>query len=114
VITWETVCRLAEELPEVEHGTSYGEPALRVRGKLFAWMSPSEPGALVLRVDPEERPLMIDARPDLYFVTPHYADYPMVLARPEAMDEDELRDRLGEAWLLRAPKRLAEEFVGDE
>jgi hypothetical protein len=113
VITWETVCRLAEPLPEVEDGTSYGQPALRVRGKLFAWMSPNEPGALALRVDPDERPLMIEARPEVYFVTPHYAGYPAVLARPEAMDEDELRNRLTEAWLLRAPKRLAAAFLGD-
>jgi hypothetical protein len=57
VVTWETVCRLAEALPAVEDGTSYGQPALRVRGKLFAWMSPSEHGALALRVDPDERAL---------------------------------------------------------
>lgn len=107
MVTWETIRRLAAALPEVEDGTTHGQPSLRVRGKLFAWMSPHEPGVLALRVDPDERPPMVDARPELYFVTPHYASYPIVLARPEAMDEDELRDRLTEAWLLRAPKRLA-------
>jgi hypothetical protein len=29
-------------------------------------------GALVLRCDPDERPLMLAAQPDLFYVTPHY------------------------------------------
>ena len=33
---WNTVLELARRLPEVEEGTSYGTPALRVRGKFFA------------------------------------------------------------------------------
>ena len=36
VADWETVERLGSELPEVEAGTSYRTPALKVRGKMFA------------------------------------------------------------------------------
>jgi hypothetical protein len=108
VASWDDVRRIALALPEVEEGTSYGEIAFRVRGKSFAHGSPSAQGELVLRVDPDERPLLVEARPDVFHVTPHYEDYGgLVLVRVDAIEVDELRDRLVESWLLRAPKRLA-------
>ena len=59
--TWEDVRQLALSLAEVEEGTTYRKPAFRVAGKAFAWESPHERRALVLRCDPDERPLMIAA-----------------------------------------------------
>ena len=35
-VTFDTVRQLGRALPGVEEGLSYGTPALRVRGKLFA------------------------------------------------------------------------------
>ena len=106
--TWDDVRALALALPEAEEGTLYRKPAFRVAGKAFAWESPHEHGALTLRCDPDERPLMIDARPDVFFVTPHYDGYPMVLVRVEAIDRDELAARLEDSWYEAAPKRLTE------
>jgi len=107
VATWQDVSRLAAELPEVEESTTYRKPALKVRGKPFAWISPHA-DALVLRVDPDERPLMIEAQPDVYHLIPHYDAHPMVLVRLEAVtDLDELRERIEESWLLTAPEPLA-------
>jgi hypothetical protein len=111
VATWETVCALAAELPEVEEGTSYGRPALKVRGKRFVNLSPGEEGALVLRVDPDERPLLVEARPDVFFVTPHYEGWPLVLARLDAIDDDELRGRIEDSWAVVAPRRLVEAYA---
>ena len=104
--TWDDVRALARDLPEVEEGTTYRKPALKVHGKVFAWISPHA-DALVLRVDPDERPLMVEAQPDVYYVTPHYDEHPMVLVRLEALcDLDELRERIAESWLLTAPPAL--------
>ena len=104
---WRDVCELAASLPEVEEGTSYRKPALKVRGKVFAWMSPHA-DALALRVDPAERPLMLASRPDVYYVVPHYAESAIVLVRLEAViDLEELRERIEESWLLAAPDPLA-------
>jgi hypothetical protein len=105
--TWDDVRRIAAELPEAEDGTSYGEPAFRVRKKTFVWMSPHEEGALVVRVDPDEKLLLLESQPELYFVTPHYEGYALLLIRPEHAAEDDLRDRITDSWLLAAPKRLA-------
>ena len=105
--TWDDVRRLAADLPEAEDGTLYGEPAFRVRKKTFVWMSPHEEGALAVRVDPDERPLLVESQPDLYFVTPHYQGYPILLVRLEAVGEKELRDRISDSWLIAAPPKLA-------
>ena len=104
--TWDDVRRLGVELPEVEESTAWGERCLKVRGKTFVNMSPHERGALVVRAEVDEKALLIELRPDVYFETPHYAGYPALLVRLEAIDEDELRERVIDSWLLKAPKRL--------
>ena len=113
MIDWETVRQIALAYPEVEEYTSYGgHPALRVRGKLFAWMSPKQEadGALAVRVDPDEKQLLIEAKPEVYYSTPHYETYP-ALIRLGTIERDELAERLEDAWLIRAPKRLAASFL---
>lgn len=73
---WETVRELALAFPEVEENTS-GRPAFRVRGKLFAWMARERDGrGLAVRVDRDEKRLLLESRPDVYFSSPHYDGYP--------------------------------------
>ena len=108
--TWDDVRRLALKLPEAEESTSWHQPCFKVAGKTFLNLSPSQPGALVVRVELEEKPLMIASRPDVYWETPHYAKYPALLVRLEAIDEDELRERVLDSWLWVAPKRLVKQF----
>ena len=55
--------------------------------------------------------MMLEARPDLYFQTPHYEGYPGVLVHLDAIDLDELRERIEDAWLIQAPKRLAKDYL---
>ena len=77
-------------------------------------MSPNEQGALCVQVDPAEKELLLESDPDAYFTTPHYAGHPMLLVRLERIDQGVLGQRIEDAWLLRAPKRLADEFVARE
>ena len=74
-------------------------------------MSPNEQGALCVHVDPGEKELLLESNPEAYFTTPHDAGHPMLLVRFEHIDWDELGQRIEDAWLLRAPKRLVDEFV---
>jgi hypothetical protein len=114
VVDWETVRQIALAFPEVEEYTSHGgHPALRVRKKLFAWMSPKREaeGALAVRVDRDEKQLLIEANPEVYYSTPHYEGYPALLIRLDAIERDELAERLEDAWLIQAPKRLAASFI---
>lgn len=111
---WETVRELASAFPGAEEGLTYGKPSFKVGGKLFAWMSPSgdaPPDALALRVDPDEKPLLVESDPAVFFETPHYHGHPIVLVHLDAVDRTTLADRIEESWLLRAPKRLVAEYT---
>ena len=112
-MTWDDVRELALGLPEVEEGTAYRKPALRVGGKVFAAVSPHE-DALAVRAGFVEREFLLQADPEAFYVTPHYEGHPWVLVRLDRVDPENLRDVLTESWLLRAPKRLAEEFAPPE
>ena len=104
--TWEEVVEIGLRLPGVEASTSYGRPALKVRGKLMCRLR-TDPDALVIRVaDLGEREALLQGQPGAFFSTPHYDGYPYVLVRLEAVDPAELGELVEEAWRVGAPKRL--------
>ena len=74
---WETVCELGARLPEVEQGTWYGTPALKVSRQGFARLR--EDGALVVMIDVLEREALMQEDPETFYITPHYQDYPAML-----------------------------------
>jgi hypothetical protein len=124
---WDDVDRLALALPEAESGTSYGNRAWVVKGRAFAWerplrgrdrealgdAAPDGPilGARVEHLVAKEALLADD--PAVYFTTPHFDGYPAVLVRLERVGVGELEELLAEAWLARAPKRLAKAFLDE-
>lgn len=114
MVTWERVAELARELPEIEETTSWGKPSFKVRGKTFAGMSTRHEGAVWARCDRDERPLLVASNPNAYRLTPHFERSPgYLLIWLDFVDEDELRERLIDAWLLQAPKRLAAQLSLD-
>jgi hypothetical protein len=127
VASWADVRAVALALPEVTEVTTAGTLRWRVKDKLFAWerplrradleaLGPAAPVGDVLAAhvpDLGVRAALIAEQPDLYFTTPHFADYPAVLARLEALDVDDLRELLTEAWLVRAQVRLRKAFEAD-
>jgi len=108
-ITWDDVRRLALALPETEESTSYGTPALKMRGKLIARLREGSE-TMIVRVDYEERLALTQSDPETFSVTGHYANYPWVIVLLATADMDELHELLVEAWLLVAPKKLVREF----
>jgi hypothetical protein len=111
---WNTVREIAGVLPGAEESTTYGQPAFKVGGKLFAWLSPDRTaeGALAVRVDPGEKELLLGSD-DAYFQTPHYDDHPILLVRLERVTRTQLEERIEDSWLLRAPTRLADAYVAE-
>jgi hypothetical protein len=88
-------------LPRVEEGTTYGSPALKVDGKMFACLAihkSAEPDSLAIRIDFTDRDELIAADTSTYYLTGHYVGYPVVLVRLSRVDRDVLRDLLGMAW----------------
>ena len=103
MLTWDDVGRIARALPETEEATSYGRPCFKVNGRPFVNTGRVD-GAIVTRAPDEERDLLIAARPDAYFVTPHYEGWEAVLVRLDAVDEDELAGRLEDSYAFMASK----------
>ena len=98
---FDIVRELGLGLPDVEEGTTYGSPALKVRGKMFTCMAihrSAEPGTLALRIDFDQRAKLLAAEPDVYYLTPHYVSYPAVLVRLSRVGRGALRELLVQAW----------------
>ncbi len=108
--SWNEVVSLCErELLEVERSTSYGTPALKVRGKLFARLK-EDADRIAIFIDLMEREALNQENPEAYIVTDHYRDHPMMLVDLNAVPNDELREILIESWRRRAPKKLVAEL----
>lgn len=105
--TFTRIERLARErgLPKIESATSYGTPALKLRSRTFVRLKDAE--TLVLLCPPEQKALLMEISPDIYFETDHYVGYPAVLVRLDVIGDEELSLRLEDAWRFRAPATLA-------
>lgn len=90
---FETVCEIARTLPGAEESTSYGTPAFKVNGKLFARFH-QDGESLVVSVDFDEREEMMNADPEKFYITDHYRNYPWILVRLSKVRPDQLRDLL--------------------
>jgi len=122
--------RLALAMPETSKEVSEdGRPTYLVHGKMFCFHRTRrkdafdpETGELyddvfVFRVDGAESKeiLLADAR-GLFFTTPHWNGYPAVLMHIhdlKQIDRDELRELVIEAWLTRAQKRVAKQWLAE-
>jgi hypothetical protein len=106
-----------------------GRPAYHVHGKLYCFHRGRRPDALdpdtgerlsdvlMFRVaDEGVKELLLSDGRGIYFTTPHFNGYPAILLRiPQLgeLDREELGDLVAEAWLTRAQKRLAKEWLAE-
>jgi hypothetical protein len=125
VASWDDVRRIALALPEASERSSHGHASWRVRDKGFVWERPLRPadiralgetaptgpilGARVEHLGAKAALLADD--PDVFFTTPHFDGYPAVLVRLDRIALEDLKEVIVEAWLARAPRRLAQEYV---
>lgn len=106
---YERYLKIALVLPGAEASTSYGTPSVKIRGKLLSrWRSEAE-GALAIRCDFLDRQILLQTQPEVFFLTDHYLDYPMVLVRLEKVSRAVLVDVAERAWRLVAPAKLVRE-----
>jgi hypothetical protein len=112
MVSFDEVREMAMALPGAEEGTSYGMPAFIVRGKRFCRLH-EDGDSLVLMINVFERPYLLEAEPDAFYVTDHYRPYPAVLARLSVVDRETLREKLEDSWRIRAPKKLVAAFDRD-
>lgn len=123
--SWAEVERLALGLPETAEGSSRELRVWQVKGKTFVWDRPLRPKEVeALGADAPDGPIlaawvedrgakeaMLADDPGVYFTTPHFDNYAIILARLERLGAAELRELVVEAWLARAPQRLAKAYL---
>ena len=95
----------ARALPGVTRSTSYGTPALKVRDKNFVRLRDAQ--TLVLLCPTEQKALLMEISPEIYFETDHYIGHAAVLIQLSVISDEELSLRLEDAWSFKAPKTLA-------
>jgi hypothetical protein len=126
--TWDDVRRIVLDLPETSERTSRGLARWQVKEKLLTWERPlrhpdfqalgdAAPDGDILAVWVEDlgvKEALLYDDPDVFFTTPHFDGYAVVLIRLAAIEVDELEELIIEAWLDRAPKRVAAEYLKAE
>jgi hypothetical protein len=110
-VTFATVVQVGRTLPDTEVGTSWGAPALKVHGRMFACGAThksAEPNTLVVRMDFDQRDELIAADPVTYYLKEHYVNYACVLVRLDRVHPDALRDLLstGCRFVSRSQRRV--------
>jgi hypothetical protein len=123
--TWDDVRRIALSLPETSERLSRDLRQWKVKDKLFVWERPLRRADLeALGEDAPDGPILgarvehLGAKealladdPSVYFTTPHFDGYPAILVRLDRIGLEDLGELIVEAWLARAPKRLAETYL---
>jgi hypothetical protein len=123
VADWDDVRQLALALPETSERESRGNAQWRVKDKLFAWerplrkpdlealgdRAPEGPVLGAMVADLGEKEALLSEAGGVFFTTPHFNGFAAVLVHLERISVEHLRQVLVEAWMARAPKRLADE-----
>jgi len=103
-VTFDDVRTIALAWPEVEDGTSYRTPALKVRKKMLVRLREDGETLVMPGVPPEERALLVEHQPKVFFFTDHYRDYPMVLIRLSKAKRATVEPLLWRRWQALASK----------
>jgi hypothetical protein len=125
VVTWDDVARIALALPDTTEELAWGSRHWKVRGKGFVWERPlrksdlkalgdAAPDGPILGARVEHliaKEALLADRSGVFFTTPHFDGYPAVLVLLDEIDLDGLDEVIVEAWLARAPKRLADTYL---
>jgi len=125
VATVADVRRIALSLPETAERVSRGNLEWRVKDKGFVWERPLRKGdieALGDRVpdgpvygartaDEGVKHALIADDPAVYFTTPHFHGFAAILFELDRITAPDLTELITDAWLARAPKKLADAFL---
>lgn len=116
---FDDVVRLTADLPEVTVSTSYGTPALQVRGKSFCRLwgprdrnraAVGDANVLVVFCDLDEKQFLLAESDGSVFTAPHYDGHGSVLVLLDDVDEALLATLLLDSYLLRAPALIQRQY----
>jgi len=105
-MTKEEMRRICLSFPGVTEGTSYGSPSFLVNKKFLTRLRDEDNSVVLLEVGFDEREMLMEAEPATFHFTPHYKDYPSVLARLECIDPGAFRNFIERRWRKVVPKKM--------
>lgn len=108
-MTHEEMEAIVMAFPGAEKGMSYGSPAYKVAGKFFTRLRRDDASLVLMDVSFDEREMLMEAEPGTFHLTPHYKDYPCVLARMESLHPGSFRNFLERRWQKIAPRKLVKD-----
>jgi hypothetical protein len=111
-VTFDDIRATALRWPEVEDGTSYGTPALKVRRKMLVRLKEDGDSLVMPGVPQDERDMLIESRPKVFYFTDHYRDYPMVLIRLSKATHAIVEPLMLRQWRALASKAALKAFDG--
>mgnify|MGYP002621976860 CR=1 FL=1 len=101
--------RIVEGLPQVEQGAGGDWISFKVDGKGFGYLW-ERTRTVGLRQTIEEQQALVAERPEVFEVQFTSGRFGWVVVHLDGIDEDELTELVTEAWLLTAPRELAEPY----
>jgi hypothetical protein len=104
-MTFDDVRKIALTWPEVEDGTSYGTPALKVRKKMLVRLREDGDSLVMPGVPRDERDMLVESQPKVFYFTDHYKDYPYVLIRLSKVARTTVEPLLRRQWRTLASKK---------
>jgi len=107
---WNKTVKLVSALPDVVEDRSYGTPALKTKGKLIARLRSEAEGGLAIRCDLLDREMLMQADPNVFYLTDHYANYPMVLVNLDTVRWEAMPGLLETAWKRVATKTAVKNY----
>ena len=108
--TWEDIVNTAHAFPGVEESLSYGEPSLKVGKKLLTRYRPQDNSIVLNEIDIDERKLLLNEEPNVFFLEPHYQNYQIILVRLSAFSATRARPYLERRWRCIALKKHIKDF----
>lgn len=100
---WDEVVAFALALPDTALSTSYGKPAVKVRGKAFVYPG-REAGSFAVASPLGEKEILMETDPGTFWETAHYRGWPAVLVRFGSADPERVERVIERAWWDRASK----------
>ena len=96
--------------PGVNESSHYGQPSIKAFGKFLTRLKEDGDSIVVSGIPFDERDMLIETQPDVFYITDHYRNFPSVLVRLSPSDSARVEAMLRRRWRELAPKKLRAQF----
>jgi hypothetical protein len=100
---------MALAFPGAEEGFNMGSTVFKVNGKVLARLL-SDDVAMIVGVGLDEREMLLAAEPETFHITPHWKDYPGMMANLANLDPAVLHDFLERRFRAVARKSVVKAY----